>query len=104
MYETLFSCWLLSYNAVVAENDFTGKTIILNCVKLLREVDKEKVRRVGLSFLRNLSGKAQYDEAMIHAGFWKVIIQFAAKRWGDEDIVDDVHFLTQRMERYFIAL
>ena len=48
VYEALFCCWLLSYNPVVAENDFTGTTIILNCVRLLREVDKEKVT---ISFL-----------------------------------------------------
>ena len=50
VYETLFCCWLLSYNPVVAENDFTGTTIILNCVRLLREVDKEKVTRLDPIF------------------------------------------------------
>jgi len=104
VYEALFCCWLLSYNPVVAENDFTGTTIILNCVRLLREVDKEKVRRVGLAMLRNLSGKAEYDEAMIHAGFWKLIVQFSVKRWGDEDIVNDVHFLLERMESKMIDM
>jgi hypothetical protein len=74
IYEMIFSCWLLSFNEVIAKNDFSGNSIILNVVRILREVDKEKVRRVGLAMLRNLSGKAECDEAMIHAGFWKVII------------------------------
>ena len=54
--------------------------------------------------LRNLSGKAEYDEAMIHAGFWKLIVQFSVKRWGDEDIVNDVHFLLERMESKMIDM
>ena len=68
-------------------------------------MDQEKIRRVGLAMLRNLSGKAENDEArtkpawrfshalsqaMIHAGFWKVVQQFSVKRWGDEDIPSDV--------------
>lgn len=98
IYETLFAAWLMSYNAEIAEKDFTGTSLILNTVRLLREVDKEKIRRVGLALLRNLSGKAENDEAMIHAGFWRVVQQFQAKRWGDEDIVGDVEFLVAQME------
>jgi len=98
VYETLFCCWLLSFNSEIAERDFTGTSIVLNCVRIMREVDKEKIRRVGLAMLRNLSGKAQHDEAMIHAGFWKVVQQFSTKRWGDEDIPGDVQFLLEKME------
>lgn len=54
IYEALFAVWLLSFNADIAEKDFTGTPIVLNVVRLLREVDKEKIRRVGLATLRNL--------------------------------------------------
>ncbi len=104
IYETLFCGWLLSYSVEVAEKHFTGTLIVVTTVRLMREVDKEKIRRVGLAMLRNLAGKAEHEEAMIQAGFFKVAQQLAAKRWGDDDIVADVQFMLARMESKMIDM
>lgn len=104
IYETVFCVWLMSFNDDISQKRFHGKHIILDIVRLCQHVEKEKVRRVALSTLRNLSGKGDNDEQMIYAGLHKVVRLLAAKKWGDQDIVNDLEFLEESLEQTLIDM
>jgi V-type H+-transporting ATPase subunit H len=93
IYETVVSIWLLNYNSEVATRIGEFRVVQI-LVGLLKSQTKEKVVRVTIAALRNLSNKADNNETMIDHGMIRVLQTLNNKKWADEEIIADLEALT----------
>jgi len=100
IYETLYSLWLLSYNDHIAAQ-FHKSLVIHRIVDAIKNVQKEKVIRMGLAILSNIANKGDGENnlQMIEAKFQRVLDLLNQKRWADEDLERDLEFLTDLIEK-----
>jgi len=89
LYQTLYCLWMMSYNPAVAEG-FAKTQITTRIFELIRTVAKEKITRLGLATLKNLLEKGDNNDTMVDPSFMRIIDGLAQKKWGDEDIVNDI--------------
>ena len=71
-YITGFCTWLLSFKQVTHEA-FVKSDILDQLIAGLKSSPREKVARVFLATLRNLSGKGVFNELMLNLGAFKVL-------------------------------
>eukprot|EP00298_Acanthocystis_sp_HF-20_P028616 c7401_g1_i1.p1 GENE.c7401_g1_i1~~c7401_g1_i1.p1 ORF type:complete len:453 (+),score=147.64 c7401_g1_i1:56-1360(+) len=92
-YQTIFLIWILSF-----DKDLISKftEIIPTICLIARQTQKEKVIRISLAALRNLAVNGHSLEKMVQSKLHKQLEIWGSKRWGDEDIVADIEFLTQK--------
>ncbi|PNH07217.1 V-type proton ATPase subunit H [Tetrabaena socialis] len=105
LYETCLCVWQMTYLRGAA--DVMGP---IGLVKLLVEVcrvaQKEKVFRMALASLRNLLGYQDLGLAsdMVEAGLNKVVITRQMQSWGDEDVVEMLGFVDEKLKEGIIFL
>jgi len=104
LYQTMYCLWLLSYNKQIAEAFGTITDLVQHIVDAVRLQDKEKIRRLGLSTLRNLTETPLNNEHMISAGMMKVLNYLTQKKWGDEDIEEDIKHLVESLDENMLIL
>lgn len=104
LYQTMYCLWLMAYNKGLVEAFAEVPDLVKNIVEVLRLHDKVKIRRLGLATLRNLTGSALNNEFMITAGMVKVLNYLSQKKWGDEDIDDDIKVLTEVLDENMVVL
>eukprot|EP01104_Vermistella_antarctica_P002615 TRINITY_DN12832_c0_g1_i1.p1 TRINITY_DN12832_c0_g1~~TRINITY_DN12832_c0_g1_i1.p1 ORF type:complete len:437 (+),score=103.51 TRINITY_DN12832_c0_g1_i1:113-1423(+) len=92
VYQVVYCLWLISYNTTLGES-FTNTTLVSKIVFVAKTSSKEKVIRVALATLKNLHGQGMNTESMIESKLNKVLETLANRKWGDQDIVDDIEFL-----------
>ncbi|XP_065062983.1 V-type proton ATPase subunit H-like [Rhopilema esculentum] len=99
-YQLIFSLWMLSFCAEVADQ-IVDNNVIPVLADILRNSQKEKVTRIVLATLRNLLQKPGQPKlasvSMIHCKLLPLITVMSSKNWDDEDIKEDVDFLLEKL-------
>jgi len=103
LYETIYCLWLLSYNQGIAMEAGNSK-LVSTVVDVLKAVSKEKIVRLCISTLRNLLDKPRNNEAMIESGFMRMLVILSNKKWGDEDIVEDLKTLSEALAKNMVVM
>jgi len=103
LYETTYVVWLLTYNQNIS-NNLVDTGLIKALVDVVKVVNKEKVVRLAIAALRNLADKAANNEEMIDAGFVRMLAILQNKKWGDEDIVEDLKVLSEALAKNMVVL
>jgi len=98
IYEAVYCLWLLSFNAQVKLN-MTDPKLIKNLCFMVKRVNKEKVIRITLATLRNLLSVGKNNELMITFGLVKTVQLLSPKKWGDEDIDEDLKTLEEVLSK-----
>ncbi|GAM26531.1 hypothetical protein SAMD00019534_097060 [Acytostelium subglobosum LB1] len=94
LYEVLYTFWMITYNQAVA-NWTNGKDIISKLVHIVKSITKEKITRLAIAALRNLVNHGNNNEEMIECGSIRMLNHLSSKKWGDQDIVDDITYLSE---------
>ncbi|XP_037292938.1 V-type proton ATPase subunit H isoform X2 [Manduca sexta] len=103
-YQLVFCLWVLTFNPLLAEkmNKFNAIPILAD---ILSDSVKEKVTRIVLAVFRNLIEKPQDQQvakehciAMVQCKVLKQLSILEQKRSDDEDIMNDVEFLNERLQ------
>jgi len=104
LYQTVYSLWLLSYNDRVAALFFDTKVIRCLIDLLRRTGTHDKVIRMSLATLRNLLNISKNNEQMIEMGIMKPLENLKNKNWADDDVIDDLQCLTDKLQNKLAAL
>ncbi|GIL87426.1 hypothetical protein Vretimale_1666 [Volvox reticuliferus] len=105
LYETCLCIWQMTYlRAAALVMSQAGLLKLL--VEVCRVAQKEKVFRMALASLRNL---LTYDDLclaseMVEAGLNKVVIVRQLQSWGDDDIVEMLGFVDEKLKEGIIIL
>ncbi|GBP16752.1 V-type proton ATPase subunit H [Eumeta japonica] len=103
-YQLVFCLWVLTFNSLLAEkmNKFNAIPILAD---ILSDSVKEKVTRIVLAVFRNLIEKPEDQQvakehciAMVQCKVLKQLSILEQKRSDDEDIMNDVEFLNERLQ------
>ncbi|XP_026321737.1 V-type proton ATPase subunit H isoform X2 [Hyposmocoma kahamanoa] len=103
-YQLVFCLWVLTFNPLLAEkmNKFNVIPILAD---ILSDSVKEKVTRIVLAVFRNLIEKPEDKQmakehciAMVQCKVLKQLSILEQKRSDDEDIMNDVEFLNERLQ------
>lgn len=103
-YQLTFCLWCLTFNLAIAEK-MNKYNIIPILADNLSESAKEKVSRIILATFRNLLEKPTEREiiqdhalAMVQCKVLKQLELLEARKFDDPDIVDDLQFLTEKLQ------
>jgi V-type H+-transporting ATPase subunit H len=103
IYEACFCLWCLSFN-----EDTFGPFQSSNAVRMLATqisaAPREKVVRVAIAALRNLAAKPDLTSDMIDAGLLKTLGTLKDRKWGDEDVTEDIEYVRDKLVRNFKEL
>ncbi|KDR81383.1 hypothetical protein GALMADRAFT_59324 [Galerina marginata CBS 339.88] len=105
-YQVAFCLWLLSFEQNVAEKINKDYDIIPVLVEVAQSAVKEKVIRVIAATFRNLVTKAPAANlpAMLVCQLLPFVKNLAARKWSDDDIIEDVLFLREELNTRFQSL
>jgi len=104
LYQTVYSLWLLSYNVKVAAM-MTDTKVIRCLIDLLRRTGThDKVIRMSLATLRNLLNVPKNNEQMIDMGIMKPLENLKNKNWADDDMIEDLQSLSDKLQTKLAAL
>ncbi|XP_047145815.1 V-type proton ATPase subunit H isoform X1 [Hydra vulgaris] len=99
-YQLIFSLWMLSFHVKIAGIIADGNVITV-LADIMRNSEKEKVTRIIIATFRNLLEKAEDSKAaavsLIHCKLLPLFDILAKKNWGDEDIREDIEFITEKL-------
>jgi V-type H+-transporting ATPase subunit H len=104
VYYVLYCLWLLSFNPEIAATFSSVNGLIPKIVEIMRKEEREKLRRISIAVLRNLLDKGSNNEQMLKAGALKVVTVLGQKRWGDQDIEEDLRLLTETLDKDMVLL
>jgi V-type H+-transporting ATPase subunit H len=104
VYQTIYCFWLLSYNAHLAEHEFHRTTAIERIVAAVKGTTSDKVVRVGVAALRNLIDRASNNDLIIEAGFMRVLAALLHRKWGDDDLAEDLEALDQSLQKNMLRM
>ncbi|XP_054267522.1 V-type proton ATPase subunit H isoform X1 [Macrosteles quadrilineatus] len=103
-YQLIFCIWVLTFNPKLAErmNKFNVIPILAD---ILSDCVKEKVTRIILAVFRNLIEKPEDGSvakehciAMVQSKVLKQLSILEQRKFDDEDIVEDVSFLNEKLQ------
>ncbi|KAF8163080.1 armadillo-type protein [Crassisporium funariophilum] len=105
-YQVAFCVWLLSFEQNIAEQINKKYDIISSLVQVAQNAVKEKVIRVVVATFRNLVTKAPSANlpAMLVCQLLPFAKNLAARKWSDEDILEDVQYLKEELNTRFQSL
>lgn len=103
LYEATFVVWLLTYNEKIA-NSVADTGLIKALADIIKVITKEKVLRLAIAALRNLVDKSNNNEEMLDAGFIRMLAILQNKKWGDEDIVEDLKVISEALAKNLVVL
>nr|XP_024394630.1 probable V-type proton ATPase subunit H isoform X2 [Physcomitrium patens] len=86
LYEALLCIWLLSFYDGVVES-FSTARVISRLVEVVKISTKEKVVRIAMMALNNLSSKGNFAAEMVDLGMSKVVQSLKLQAWNDEDLL-----------------
>lgn len=103
VYEAIYCVWLMTYNEKIAAR--VGATgLIPALVDIIKTVSKEKVVRLAIATLRNVLDKGENNTEMIESGILRMLAILSNKKWGDDDIVDDLKALSEALAKNIVVL
>lgn len=98
LYQIVFCLWLLSYDEEIAvQMDTTD--VVVNMLKVMKSVSKEKVIRVCLACLRNLVDKAGHNQTMIDNAAVKQLAVLRNRKWSDDEVREDLDFISDALAK-----
>ncbi|GBE82511.1 ATPase V1 complex subunit H [Sparassis latifolia] len=105
-YQVCFCIWLLTFEQEIAEQINRRLDIIPLLTDVAQAAVKEKVIRVIVATFRNLVSKAPAANlpAMLVAQLLPFAKNLCARKWSDEDIVEDVQYLRDELNARFESL
>jgi len=103
LYEVAHCMWLLTYNKSVAER-VADTNVIRQLTEVLRTQTKEKVIRMCYATFRNLVNIGSNNEVMLDVGTLRPIELARTKTWGDEDIKEDLDFISDSLQKNLVEL
>ncbi|TFK25032.1 hypothetical protein FA15DRAFT_668906 [Coprinopsis marcescibilis] len=105
-YQVAFCIWLLSFETNIAKEINKKYDIIAELILVAQTAVKEKVIRVIVATFRNLVVKAPSANlpAMLVCQLLPYSKNLAARKWTDEDIIEDVKFLKDELTTRFQSL
>jgi len=103
VYEAIYCVWLMTYNDKIASRVF-GTGLIPALVDIVKTVTKEKVVRLAIATLRNVMDKEENNNEMIDSGFVRMLAILTNKKWGDDDIIDDLKALSEALAKNIVVL
>ncbi|KAF8836764.1 ATPase V1 complex subunit H [Paxillus ammoniavirescens] len=105
-YQVIFCLWLLSFEQEVAAQINKKFDIIPLLISVAQAAAKEKVIRVIVATFRNLIAKAPSANlpAMLVAQLLPFSKNLSARKFSDEDILEDVQYVRDELERNFESL
>ncbi|GAA5825560.1 hypothetical protein JCM5353_002340 [Sporobolomyces roseus] len=105
-YQLGFCFWLLSFDTPVAESINSKYNLIPLLLDLARSAIKEKILRIVLSTYRNLITKApkQTLPALLISKVLPFVKTLQGRKFGDEEIKEDVEFLIEELTKSFEGL
>ncbi|KAI0295501.1 ATPase V1 complex subunit H [Russula brevipes] len=105
-YQVGFCFWLLTFETEIAEQINKSHDVIPLFISVAQAAAKEKIVRVNIATLRNLVTKAPSANlpAMLVAQLLPFVKNLATRKWSDDDVLEDVQFLTDELEARFESL
>ncbi|KAI5900134.1 ATPase, V1 complex, subunit H [Schizophyllum commune H4-8] len=105
-YQVAFCFWLLTFEQNVAEEINKKYDVIPLLISVAQEAVKEKVIRVIVATFKNLVSRAPTANlpAMLVSQLLPFAKNLAARKWSDEDIVEDVQYLRDELAARFQSL
>merc|ERR1711871_987967 len=98
LYQVGFCLWLLSYDPAIAER-MDETDVVVNILKVMKSVSKEKVIRVCLACLRNLVDKAGHNQTMIDNAAVKQLAVLRNRKWSDDEVREDLDFISDALAK-----
>lgn len=96
-YLVIFNLWLLSFNPAMLP-EFKQYQVVNMLVELVKKGPREKVIRVVMATLRNLLNKEDFNDEMVFAGLVKVLYLMHQRKIKDQDLIDDLKIVDDRLE------
>lgn len=98
-YNTLLVIWLLSFDKPLAQEINESYDIIALLGKIARSSIKEKITRIAIATLANLTKQAPERNVgpMIQADILPFLKVLTARQWQDPDIKDDLAYLSETL-------
>jgi len=103
VYEAIYCAWLLTYNESI-KTRVGGTGLIPALVDVIKTVTKEKVVRLSIASIRNVLDKAENNNEMIDSGFVRMLAILSNKKWGDDDIVEDLKVISEALAKNIVVL
>ncbi|KAI0698501.1 ATPase V1 complex subunit H [Cytidiella melzeri] len=105
-YQIGFCFWLLTFDTEISEQINKKYDIIPLFIDIAKAAVKEKVIRVIVATFRNLVAKAPSANlpAMLVAKLLPFVKNLSTRKWTDEDIVEDVQYLSDELTARFDSL
>ncbi|KAJ3501757.1 hypothetical protein NLJ89_g9198 [Agrocybe chaxingu] len=105
-YQAAFCLWLLSFEQEIAEQLNKKYDVVPVLMEVAQNAVKEKVIRVVVATFRNLVIRAPSANlpAMLVCQLLPFVKNLAARKWSDEDILEDVVFLKEELNTRFQSL
>ncbi|KAG0166701.1 H(+)-transporting V1 sector ATPase subunit H [Apophysomyces sp. BC1034] len=105
-YQIIFCLWLLTFEFEIAPKINEQYDIIPLLIDIAKAAVKEKVIRVAIATLRNLVEKAPSENlaAMLVAKLLPFTENLSTRKWSDEDIVEDIDYLKEKLQENFQSL
>jgi len=99
-YQLIFSIWMLSFQVEVAAK-IGENNVIPVLADILRNSQKEKVTRIIIATFRNLLEKPEECKmacvSLIQSKLLPIFNVLSSKAWGDEDIKEDIEYITEKL-------
>jgi len=91
LYEVCVCIWLCLYNKTLAATP--APTLVSTLANVARQITKEKVRRMSIASLRNLSICRENRQAMIACRVEKLVASFLSQKITDQEFSEDLQVL-----------
>jgi len=91
LYEVCVCIWLCLYNKELAATPST--TLVATLTNVARQITKEKVRRMSIASLRNLSICRENRHAMIACRVEKLVVSLLSQKLTDQEFAEDLQTL-----------
>lgn len=99
-YQLIFSLWLLAFHVDIA-GKIGENNVIPVLADILRNSQKEKVTRIIIATFRNLLEKPEDCKmacvSLIQSKLLPTFSVLCNKTWGDEDIKEDIEYITEKL-------
>lgn len=99
MYYSLILTWILSYSEIFVKFAEDPKNLlIVDIISTLKKLSREKLTRIGLKIMRNLSQSQNCVSLMIDNNLITFITMEMRKNIKDEQMKENMEFLINKME------
>ncbi|RIA94860.1 armadillo-type protein [Glomus cerebriforme] len=105
-YQIIFCFWLLTFEREISMEFNKKYDLVPTLINIAKAAIKEKIIRVIIGTFRNLVDKAPEANlpAMLVAKLLNFCENLSSRKWSDNEIVEDIEFLKDRLQENFHSL